>query len=143
MARHGYTRTTNRQGTGAPHPAEHLESSGVSAPRAAVGPGCASPLSVSAPVPVPTPREQLAQRREDLCRQAGLRFAPVVGETTGGWGPKSMAFLGKLFRAYRARHPGDSEATLASLWGRLSVGLMKAVGWQLARAVVLVNMDGE
>ena len=76
--------------------------------------------------------QQKVQQSGAFCHAQGVRFAPVVGETTGGWGPLSLAFLRKLFRAYRSRHPGSSsEEAVSALWCRVSVGFMKAVGRQL------------
>ena len=49
--------------------------------------------------------ERKHEQYQQRCLRAGVRFATVVGETTGGWGPSSEAFLRKLFRAYRSRHP--------------------------------------
>jgi hypothetical protein len=86
--------------------------------------------------------QQKVQQSAAFCHAQGVRFTPVVGETTGGWGPLSHAFLRRLFRAYRSRHPSASaEEGTSALWCRVSVGFAKAVGRQLASAVVLEDLD--
>ena len=86
--------------------------------------------------------QQKVQQSAAFCHAQGVRFTPVVGETSGGWGPLSQAFLRRLFRAYRSRHPSASaEEGTSALWCRVSVGLAKAVGRQLSSTVVLEDLD--
>ena len=86
--------------------------------------------------------QQKMQQSAALCHAQGVRFTPVVGETTGGWGPLSQSFLQRLFRAYRSRHPGSlEEEGNSALWCRVSVGFAKAVGRQPANTVLLADLE--
>ena len=44
--------------------------------------------------------QQKNERYLARCHRASVRFAAVVGETTGGWGPSLEHFLRKLFRLF-------------------------------------------
>ena len=67
----------------------------------------------------------------DICVRAGFLFFPVVVETTGGWGPRSVTFMRKLFRAYCGRKGGQTDEYLAELWGRVSAALARSIARQL------------
>ena len=62
---------------------------------------------------------------EDLCRQQGLAFLPLVAESLGAWHPSAQKQVKKLGSAL-ARHTGqpDGEAT-GHLWQRLGVLLQR------------------
>ena len=69
--------------------------------------------------------ERKLRGAEDLCRQQGLAFLPLVAESLGGWHPSAQKQVKKLGSAL-ARHTGqpDGEAT-GHLWQRLGVLLQR------------------
>ena len=44
----------------------------------------------------------------EVCRSQGIRFTPLVAETTGAWEPQSAAFLKRVARAVAAREGSDA-----------------------------------
>ena len=69
--------------------------------------------------------ERKLRGAEDLCRQQGLAFLPLVAEALGAWHPSAQKQVKKLGSAL-ARHTGqpDGEAT-GHLWQRLGVLLQR------------------
>ena len=69
--------------------------------------------------------ERKLRGAEDLCRQQGLAFLPLVAESLGAWHPSAQKQVKKLGSAL-ARHTGqpDGEAT-GHLWQRLGVLLQR------------------
>jgi hypothetical protein len=55
------------------------------------------------------------------CRAQGVRFTPMVAETTGAWEPMAAAVLQQLARAVAARENGDRNLLHSQLLQELSV----------------------
>lgn len=69
---------------------------------------------------------------EDLCGSQGIRFAPLVAETTAAWEPSAAAFLKRMARAVAAREGADA----AQLEGQLLQELCVTARAFRARAVL-------
>ena len=64
---------------------------------------------------------------EDLCREQGIAFIPVVAESMGSWHKVALEQLKKLGSAL-ARHTGQEEGeTISHLMTRASVLLQKGL----------------
>lgn len=57
----------------------------------------------------------------EVCRSQGIRFTPLVAETTGAWEPQSAAFLKRVARAVAAREGSDAAQLEGQLVQELSV----------------------
>ena len=70
---------------------------------------------------------------DDICRQQGIKFIPIVAETLGGWDNVAIAEVKKLMAA-KVRHlGGDKDEKTKHTFSKLSILLMRG------NAAILVN----
>ena len=73
------------------------------------------------------------RQADDLCRQQGIKFIPIVAETLGGWDKVAIAEVKKLMAA-KVRHlGGDEDEETKYTFSKLSILLMKG------NAAILAN----
>ena len=72
------------------------------------------------------------QNTEELCKQAGVEFQPMVCETTGAWSLEALFVLRHLARSAAEATGGDADAVFARTLQQTSVVVRRAT----ARAVL-------
>ena len=62
---------------------------------------------------------------DDICRQQGIKFIPIVAKTLGGWDKVAIAEVKKLMAA-KVRHlGGDEDKETKHTFAKLSILLMR------------------
>jgi hypothetical protein len=74
---------------------------------------------------------------EELCKQAGILFAPVGMDTFGSYGTQGADILSRMFKHYadaQGVDPNSSEGSLciSQCWERVSVAVHKSIAVQLS-----------
>ena len=73
------------------------------------------------------------RQADDLCRQQGIKFIPIVAETLGGWDKVAIAEVKKLMAAKGRHLGGDEDEENKHTFSKLSILLMKG------NAAILAN----
>ena len=72
---------------------------------------------------------------EELCREQGIAFIPIVAESLGGWHQVAMEQFRKL-RSALARHKGQEEGEkVDKLFKRVSILLQKGLSAMLLNRI--------
>ena len=69
--------------------------------------------------------QQKLAKYGDRCLAEGIKFCPVVCESTGGWHREAVSILKRIGSALARATGGDESEVIRHMFGRLSVLLQK------------------